>query len=253
MSDPKSLEALAAALFDAGREERGPAAARTRMLDALLATLLDREAAQLAAPAQQSNVVPIDVREQAGAPAGRPNARRPQPWARIGLGLLAAAAVCVLALLAHDAARRSPTIAPALDALRVQPSSPSARPASDAERATRVSDALLERAAPKAPQKPRSQTQRPPATLTEEVAALDAARSALSAGDAKRALAQLDRYDSQLHGARLHAEALLLRSEALAADGRKPAAAALAREFLAKYPNSTLADRARALARGDAP
>ena len=242
--DPKSLEALAAALFDAGREERGPATARERTLDTLLT--------QLAAPVEQSNVVPIDVRAEAGTPAARASAR-PQPWARIALGLLAAAAVCVLALLAHDAARRSPAIAPAPDALRVPPSWPRERPASDAERATRMSDALLDEAAPKAPQKPRLQTQRPPATLTEEVAALDAARSALSAGDPKRALAQLDRYDSQLHGARLRAEALLLRSEALAADGRKAAAAALAREFLATYPNSTLADRARALTRGDAP
>lgn len=251
MSDPKSLEALAAALFEAGREERGPDAARTRTLDTLLDTLPDTGAAQLAAPAAQPNVVPIDVREQAGAPAARPSAR-PWPWARVALGLLAAAAVCVLALLARDVAR-SPAIAPAPDAIRVQRSVPRERPASDAQRATRVSDAPLEKGAPKAPQKPRPEKQRPPATLTEEVAALDAARSALTAGDAKRALAQLDRYDSELRGTRLRTEALLLRSEALAADGRKAAAAELARDFLETYPNSTLADRARALARGEAP
>jgi TolA-binding protein len=160
--------------------------------------------------------------------------------------------VCALALFARDVVRRSPAIAPDPDAFRVQPSSARERPASDTERATRVLDAPLQRAAPKAPAKPRSVTQRAPATLTEEVAALDAARRALTAGDARRALAQLDRYDSELQGARLRSEAMLLRSEALAADGRKAAAVELAREFLATYPNSPLADRARALARGDA-
>ena len=249
MSDPKKLEALAVALFEAGREEHGPPAARMRTLE----TLLDTETAQLAAPVAQSNVVPIDVREVAAVPAARPSAR-PRPWARIAVGLLAAAAVCLLGLVARDVGRRSPRIEPAADdALRVQRSAPRARPASDAQRTPRVSDAPREEGAPKAPAKPRPETQRAPATLTEEVAALDAARSALAAGNPKGALAQLDRYDSKLRGARLRTEALLLRSEALAADGRKAAAAELAREFLSTYPNSPLADRARALARGEAP
>jgi hypothetical protein len=86
----------------------------------------------------------------------------------------------------------------------------------------------------------------PPASLPEEIAALDRARTALSSGDAQGALRMLDDYDRVLHGTRLTAEATLLRIDALARSGRAAEASALAARFVEANPSSALADRARA-------
>jgi hypothetical protein len=85
----------------------------------------------------------------------------------------------------------------------------------------------------------------PPATLSEEVVALDRARSALNSGDPAGALRALDEYDQVLHGTRLAEEATLLRIEALSRSGRADVAANLARQFIQKNPGSPLAERAR--------
>ncbi len=84
-------------------------------------------------------------------------------------------------------------------------------------------------------------------SLSEEVDALDRARSKLAGGDPTRALALLDEYQ-RAGGKRLHAEATLVRIEALARLGRRGEASALARRFLEKNPSSALADRAAAFA-----
>jgi hypothetical protein len=96
-----------------------------------------------------------------------------------------------------------------------------------------------------------ARSERPPAphpapTLGDELAELEAARSALTAGDPKRALALLDHYRQTTRGARLADEALVLRLDALVRAGRGAEAAALARDFVAKNPGSPLVDRARA-------
>jgi len=85
----------------------------------------------------------------------------------------------------------------------------------------------------------------PPASLQEELALLDAARQALLSGDTKAARARLAQYDKQATRRHLGAEATLLRVQILAADGRAAEASALASEFVAKYPNSPLVDRAK--------
>lgn len=93
-------------------------------------------------------------------------------------------------------------------------------------------------------QNPRSaESATPPRSLAAELALLNEARSHLSAGDGSRALELLSRH-GKMPGA-LHAEATLLRMEALAATGRAAEAAALSREFVARYPQSPLVDRAR--------
>ncbi len=86
----------------------------------------------------------------------------------------------------------------------------------------------------------------PPASLPDEIAALDRARSSLSSGDVQGALRALDDYDRVLHGTRLTAEATMLRIDALARSGRAAEASALAVRFVEANPTSALADRARA-------
>jgi hypothetical protein len=84
-----------------------------------------------------------------------------------------------------------------------------------------------------------------PASLSDELSALKAASSALSAGDAKAALTALDRYDRVLKGQKLRAEATLLRIEALSHAGQTQAASALAQRFVEQNPGNPLVDRAR--------
>jgi|GEM_PF-780707 len=84
-----------------------------------------------------------------------------------------------------------------------------------------------------------------PASLSEELSALKVASSALGAGDAKGALAALDRYDRVLKGQKLRAEATLLKIEALSRSGEPAAASALAQRFVDQNPGSPLVDRAR--------
>ena len=84
-------------------------------------------------------------------------------------------------------------------------------------------------------------------SLRDEIALLDAARRALRAGDARLALSELDRYQTEYPRALLGQEATLLRIEALARSGNRPAAEALARQFLARQPNSPHAKRIESL------
>jgi hypothetical protein len=86
----------------------------------------------------------------------------------------------------------------------------------------------------------------PPASLPDEISALDRARTALGAADPALALQVLDDYEHVLHGTRLTAEATLLRIDALARQGKKAAASELARRFIDANPGHALADRARA-------
>jgi hypothetical protein len=84
----------------------------------------------------------------------------------------------------------------------------------------------------------------PPSTLEEELAMLDEARAKLAAGDEVAALASLDRYSAR-RGARLGAEATLLRLQALSAAGRSIEASRLAQKFIEANPDNPLAERAR--------
>jgi len=85
----------------------------------------------------------------------------------------------------------------------------------------------------------------PASTLTEEVAALDAAQTALQSGNPGRALRLLDAHAARFPRGRLRLEAEVVRIEALAKAGNRAAAAARARSFLARFPNSVLAPRVR--------
>jgi hypothetical protein len=84
------------------------------------------------------------------------------------------------------------------------------------------------------------------AMLREELGALDRARLALTGGDARKALEDLDAYDRRFPGGRLQIEAEVLRIDAFAKLGRKDVARQRAEVFLRRHPNSVLATRVRA-------
>jgi len=86
---------------------------------------------------------------------------------------------------------------------------------------------------------------KPAVTLTDELLALDAARAALAAGDAERALAQLDGYARAYPSGHLELEAEILRIDALARSGHRDVARRRAEQFLRRHPKSVLAPRAR--------
>lgn len=77
-------------------------------------------------------------------------------------------------------------------------------------------------------------------TLAEEIARIDAARTALSAGDGAAALAALDRYARDVKEPRFVPEATLLRVEAMLALGRREEACALAARA---FPHDTTGPR----------
>jgi hypothetical protein len=87
--------------------------------------------------------------------------------------------------------------------------------------------------------------------LAAEVSTIDAARTALSAGSAARALGELDRYDREFPAGVLGPEATVLRIEALVRQGNLKSARALATGFLATHRRSPHAARIHSLL-GDA-
>lgn len=90
-------------------------------------------------------------------------------------------------------------------------------------------------------------------TVAEEVAALDQVRGALSAGNARGALARLDAYDQRYPRGTLSPEATVLRVRALVQIGRQRDAAAVVDRFVRAHPASSQAVRLRALVGERAP
>jgi hypothetical protein len=86
-----------------------------------------------------------------------------------------------------------------------------------------------------------------PPSLTEEIAAVDAARVALAAGDTSGALRALDDHDRKFPGGVLGPEATVVRIEALSLRGDHAAAVRLANAFLAAHPQSPHAQHLRSL------
>jgi hypothetical protein len=85
--------------------------------------------------------------------------------------------------------------------------------------------------------------------LRDEITLIDGARAALAAGSPAQAQSRLKLYlERHPHGTLLP-EALAMRVEAIDRGGDHARARALAREFLAAYPNSPLAQRLRRLGR----
>ncbi len=90
----------------------------------------------------------------------------------------------------------------------------------------------------------------PAADLGAEIALVDAARAAISGGEAARALVLLRRYDSRFPSGTFRPESSALQVEALAHLGQAERAQALGRAFIAAHPDSPLVPRVqRAIAR----
>ncbi|CAN95612.1 hypothetical protein predicted by Glimmer/Critica [Sorangium cellulosum So ce56] len=87
----------------------------------------------------------------------------------------------------------------------------------------------------------------PSDALGEQVAMIDRARDALTAGDAAGCLAALDAHDSKFPRSAMGEEATVLRIEALIRLGDRARAAELGQRFLASRPTSAHASGVRAL------
>jgi len=124
------------------------------------------------------------------------------------------------------------TLDPPTDTL---PPAPVPPPAADTPRAATASAVAT------------ASTAKPADSLAAQIAALDAARGLLAAGDANGCIAALDRLQRDYPRTPLAQEAAVLRIEALAASGRRVQARALATRFLAAHPDSPYATRLRTL------
>lgn len=136
---------------------------------------------------------------------------------------------------AMRAVAETATNAPAPSATAAVPSAPASvasAPSSAVPAASGVASA------PPAPSAP---------TLADELALVDSARTMLASGDYDAAIRFVDQYEARFpRGAFTH-EAEVVRIDALARSGRRAAASAAAKRFVAAYPSSPHAARIRAL------
>ncbi|MEI9948700.1 MAG: hypothetical protein WDO74_06880 [Pseudomonadota bacterium] len=164
-------------------------------------------------------------------------------WLALGLvgGLLATAG---LDAVTSSTSSAPPAVAPARTSIEVSAvvlPPVSAPPAPVAEAAAEV--ARIERAA-STPTPPVADTS---SRLREEVRLIDAARAALAAGAAERALRELQTYRRVAQTGMLDREARVLHIEALAKVGDLKQARALAEAYSADFPRDAHARRLRAL------
>jgi Outer membrane lipoprotein len=158
----------------------------------------------------------------------------------IGVGSLGLAGVVGMAVVVHGrmaAQAHVASTAAVQTAERASAPASAAPAASEATAAAPMGTAL----APDSPPRPHRELTSP--GLRQQAEALDGARGALAAGDARRAVARLDEFDRRFPHGPLHEEALLLRIEALARDGDRAAAVSLADRFLKAFPASVHTDR----------
>jgi hypothetical protein len=218
---PVSSE-LGQAMLRAAATEQPDRAAVDRTLAAIGAGL--RTTASVAAPAGMSAVV---------------------KWG-IGIGVCAMLVAGGVALRHSRSGSATPppaitpaaVTAPPLDTVATDP------PATPEVRSAGVASSVA--AAP--PPAPASTSAKPSATsLTDEVAAIDAARATLDRGDAKGCLAKLDAYQHAFPRGSLWQEATVMRIEALLRAGDRRGARALADRFFARNPSSPYSARIRSL------
>jgi hypothetical protein len=216
VSDNDSLDEFAKALFEAARREQPSAEIRSRA----------------------ARFPPLVVR----------NVVR---WRRPVFAALGLAAALVLASVVALRSRHEPLLSMSAERTPRRGAVSNQHPSQSADEAPPTEPARVEPSKkpvhpviakpPEAPQ---------PASLPDEISALDRARTALGAADPAKALRILDDYDHVLHGTRLTAEATLLRIDALARQGKKAQASELARRFIDANPSNALTDRARAFILG---
>ena len=235
-SDPKRLTVVGAtdlerSLLQAARRERPSPELTARMAAGLGISV----AATVTAAAPAAAAAPVA-------------AAKTTLTAWLAAGTIAAA-VATGVVVAHRSS------APAPDAPARKPAAVSAPQAEEAPIASIASPervAASERRVERARKRAVVTPVVPVSDLRDQIALIDAARTAVKAGNAgstDRALVLLRRYETSYPSGAFRPEALALRIEALAAGGRGAEARTLAREFLARYPQSPLADRVARVAR----
>jgi len=166
--------------------------------------------------------------------------------------LVGVAAVGVALTTGVVVATRGPA-KPTVEARSAPPEAPSPT-AAPAPAPAPVTPPIASSAPDVAPEAPRDEPkERTPAKptksegLRDEVALLDAARSAISRGDTSSALAALGQHAQRFPQGFLRSEAAVLRVEALVRAGRRAEAQAEGEKLLAREPNGPQAQRVRSL------
>jgi hypothetical protein len=255
MSDPKRLSMECESAFEqmllrAGRTE-APAGAKQRALSTVAAGLALSSLPAGGAAAGQT------------AAAAKAGVLATLKW----LGLVGAIAVGTVATAVgvHRAHRSSISDAEATRIAANAPSRPLGAPApatdvpttiaatpaageSVAVEATRApSPAAAQRVIARSVPRSAESNASPASALPAELAMLDHARSATSAGETNRALSILDAYAARFPRGAMAPEAAVLRVEALVKAGDRSGAARFANAFLASAPHSPYAARIQSL------
>ena len=217
-------------------------------------TALERQLLNAAANESPSAEQRMRVRQALGlpaVPAAPPPALKTGRRALVVKGAASGLVVISAALLWFSGVGRTPVLQPVLSRSTIAvPTAafPSLEPASTASAAAPLPQAAP--AAPnvsnvsdaKAPTKPApraaSSALDSGADLSEQLRLIDAARSAVAAGDAKSASAAIASYSSRFPRGAFGQEAAVLRIETVDLQGNHAQAATLARSFLARHPNS---------------
>jgi len=225
MTERDPSDDLTEALFEAARQERPDARTVAR------AKVLTRNALR--------GIRAASARERA-------RAEPPRYFPALGAALSVLVALFVLVSIerAPERTDRVTTIIPEAIAMEARTPAP-------LKREPQAAHEQAENAAPKPATTTGKRERRAAPTLSEEIALLDEARTALGARDAARVIALVERYERELGGTRMRAEAELLRIEALAQSGQRAQAAKLALHFMEQHEGNPLAARARALSKLD--
>ena len=168
---------------------------------------------------------------------------------KVALGLGLAALIGAFALLRHNDVVQSPaaTVKPGV----VVPPRPAAAPALPAAEVAPAVSPLppVEAPAPAAAHVARADaTAATDADLGEQIRLIEAARAGVAAHDAKVATAALDAYAAKFPRGSFGQEAMVLRIRAIDQAGDSARASALAKSFVARFPNSPHVARLKPIA-----
>jgi hypothetical protein len=211
-------------VLDAALEKRPSAASSARIARALGVTVTT------VGTAAAAKALAAEAASKATAAA----ASTTWPWISAGLLGLAVTGAVVGVRLQHA---KSPEVSPSPVAV-----SASAVPAEPRTGNVAVADVKPPEPTP-AKAIHRSHAPSMASDLRDEIAVVDSARSALSAGDAPRALEVLRHYEAKYASGSFRPEATAIRIEALVKLGRRNEARSLATKFVAEQRGTLLAKR----------
>jgi hypothetical protein len=236
MSEPQRLTAsggLGGRLLASARGDQAPAASRRRALAVAAAAVVATKSIPPAAAAVGAVV-------------------RGAVWKWVSVGVAGVVAVVAARAILAPVAPRVEVAEPLPVAVAAAPSAapvagptatpPSAVVAVEAPADSTAGVAVKAVAARRVAVAPPAIEARGTARLSDEIAAIDEAKRALSTGDPAAALGVLDRYDRAFPHGTLAPESAALRIQVLARAGRKPEARSLLAAFRANHPDSPLLD-----------